>query len=187
MLAQKICASFEIPRVRCEALNVMNDYSMPPTPKCGEKKLFLLAPDPRFPCQDYHEKQPQKTLAYAQAVQYWAERANPPHPGETCCLVRSVQELRWAMKPFTTLSDHAILENAKSDQGAPKAELKGPAQSSTPPAMPTDEPAIPTALLVTTNNQKGTKSSEYPNWSPIHSSHPVATVGYVPLSLGNLR
>ena len=29
---QKICASFEIPRVRCEALKVTNDYSTPLPP-----------------------------------------------------------------------------------------------------------------------------------------------------------
>ena len=51
-IAQKICASFEIPRVRCEALKVMNDYFVPPALKCVERKLFLLAPDPRLPCQD---------------------------------------------------------------------------------------------------------------------------------------
>ena len=28
-LAQKICALFKIPRVRCEALKVTNDYSAP--------------------------------------------------------------------------------------------------------------------------------------------------------------
>ena len=67
-LAQKIHASFEIPRVRCDALKVMNDYSTPPAPKCVERKLFLLAADPRLPCQDYHKKQSQKTLAYAQAL-----------------------------------------------------------------------------------------------------------------------
>ena len=48
-LAWKICASFEISRVRCDALKVTNDYSMPPAPKCAERKLFLPAPDPRLP------------------------------------------------------------------------------------------------------------------------------------------
>ena len=46
-LAQKIHASFEIPRVRCEALKVMNDYSMPPAPKCVERKLFATGSGPQ--------------------------------------------------------------------------------------------------------------------------------------------
>ena len=112
------------------------------------------------------------------------------------------------MEPFTTFSNCVILEKAKPDQGAPKAEVKGPAQPSIPPAMPTNEPAIPTILLAmptdepaiptippamltdepviptappeTTNNQKGTKGHEYPNWTKIHPSHPVASVGHAP-------
>ena len=70
-------------------------------------------------------EQPQKTLGYAQALQYWAERANPPGPSEMCHLVRCVQELRQAMKPFTTLSDHAMLEQAMPDHGTPEAEVEG--------------------------------------------------------------
>ena len=55
----------KIPRVRCEALKVTNEYSTPPAPKCVKRKLFLLVPDPRLPCQDYCQEQPKKTLAYA--------------------------------------------------------------------------------------------------------------------------
>ena len=32
-----------------------------------------------FSCQDIREGQYQKTVAYAQALQYWAEKSNPPH------------------------------------------------------------------------------------------------------------
>ena len=67
---QKVQASFEIPWVRCKALKVSNDYSMPPAPKCIGRKAFLPIPDPRMPCQDYSEGQPEKTLAYSQALQY---------------------------------------------------------------------------------------------------------------------
>ena len=70
----KICASFEVPQVRCKALR---DYTMPPAPKCVQRKMFLLVPNPHLPCQDYHLKEPWRTLAYAQALQYWAEKANP--------------------------------------------------------------------------------------------------------------
>ena len=34
-----------------------------------------------FPSQDFREGQSQKTLAYVQALQYWAEKANPLMPG----------------------------------------------------------------------------------------------------------
>ena len=80
-LAWKVQASFEIPQVRCQVLQFDNDYSAPPAPKCISRKAFLLAPNPEMPCQVYMEGQPQKTKAYAQAIQYWAEKANPPGPG----------------------------------------------------------------------------------------------------------
>ena len=53
-LTQKIQALFEIPKARCEALKATNDYSALPAPKCIGRKLFLLAPESRLPCQDYH-------------------------------------------------------------------------------------------------------------------------------------
>ena len=81
-LAQKVQASFEIPQVRCKAVKVINDYSLPPAPKCVGRKAFLLIPDPRMPCQDYREEQPWKTLAYVQALQYLAEKANLPKPDD---------------------------------------------------------------------------------------------------------
>ena len=103
-LAQKVQASFEIPQVRCKALKVINDYSLPPTLKCISRKAFLPIPDPRMP----REGQPWKTLAYAQALQYWAEKANLPKPGELHLLERCFHELRWAMRLFTTFTDGAV-------------------------------------------------------------------------------
>ena len=63
-LAHKICASFEILWVRSKALRDSNSYTMPPAPKCLQRKMFLPVPDPHLPCQDYHLKQPLRTLAY---------------------------------------------------------------------------------------------------------------------------
>ena len=36
-----------------------------------------------FPSQDFREGQSEKTLAYAQTLQYWAEKANPTNAGLT--------------------------------------------------------------------------------------------------------
>ena len=130
----------------------------------------------RLPCEDYCQEQPQKTLAYAQALQYWAERANLPGPSEMHHLARCVQELRQAMKPFTTFSDSVILEKAMPDHRTPEAEVEGAAQPgttltmpdtrpSTPPAVPANELAIPTAPPATTNNEEGTAGHKYPNWT----------------------
>ena len=86
-------------------------------PKCIGRKVFLLIQDPRIPCQDYREGQPWKTLAYAQALQYWAEKANLPKPDEPCLLVRCVHELRWSMRPFTTFTDGPVFKGTTPKQG----------------------------------------------------------------------
>ena len=48
---------------------------MPPAPKCVKWSMFLPSD---MPFQDVQLKSPLNTLAYAQALQYWAEKANPP-------------------------------------------------------------------------------------------------------------
>ena len=127
-LSQKVQASFKISWVRCKALKVCNDYSSPPAPKCVGRKAFLPIPDPMIPCQDNREGQPQKTLAYAQALQYWAKKASPPKPDEPCLLARCVHELRQAMRPFTTFTDGAVFRGTTQRQGILE---KGAAKPST--------------------------------------------------------
>ena len=55
--------------------------------------------------------QPQKTLAYAKALQNWAEKAQPPTPGKPHQLVESVLELQHTMEPLTTFTNEEVLED----------------------------------------------------------------------------
>ena len=111
-LAWKIRASFEIPQVMSEAQGGDNDYSAPPAPACIYQKDFLPPLDPRFPCWDIREGQSQKTLAYAQALQYWAKKASPPKPCQPCHLAGCVWELKQTMEEYVVLTEDAILEGA---------------------------------------------------------------------------
>ena len=72
--------------MKSEAQDVENDYLLPLAPKCICQKEFLLPPNLMFLCQDFREGQSQKTLAYAQALQYCGEKANPLMPGQPCLL-----------------------------------------------------------------------------------------------------
>ena len=110
MLAHKICTSFEVPWVRHKTLKDPGDYTATPAPKCIQRKMFLPVADSHLPFQDYQLKQQQRTLAYAQALQYWAERANPPVPNELHHLAMCVHELRWLMKLYMTFSDCNLFE-----------------------------------------------------------------------------
>ena len=61
--------------------NIENYYLAPLAPRCLCQKEFLLLLSPMFPCHDIREEQLEKTIAYAQALQYWAEKSNLPMPG----------------------------------------------------------------------------------------------------------
>ena len=89
-LAWKVCTCFNIPAVQCEALKIQ-DYTAPPSPKCLKRGMFLPN-DPSY--QDIWQRPLLLTLAYLQVLQYWAEEANLPGPGEPCPLAMSVVELR---------------------------------------------------------------------------------------------
>ena len=80
-LAQKIRASFELPQWMSAIHDIKNYYLVPPVPRCICQKEFLPPPDPMFPYWDSREGQLQKTVSYAQALQYWAEKPNPLMPG----------------------------------------------------------------------------------------------------------
>ena len=151
-LAQKIQASFKIPWVRYKALKVSNDYSSPPALKCISRKAFLPNQDPRIPCQDYREGQPWKTLAYAQALQYWAKKAKPPKPDKLHLLARCIHELRWAMRPFTTFTDGAVFKGntpkqGTSEEGATKPGTMETTQTPMPEMRPPTSPEKLDVLL----------------------------------------
>ena len=133
-IAQKVRASYEVPKVRSKAQKVNNEHSSPPAPKCVCWMAFLPPEDPKFPCQDYGEGQLQKTLAYAWALQYWAEKANPPMPGQQHLLARCVQELRWEMSHYVTFMDDAVLEEMIPWQELPERWTK---ESSLVETLPT--------------------------------------------------
>ena len=120
-LAYKLCTSFEVPQERCKALKDPGDYSAPPGPKCIQRKMFLPVANSCLPCQDYWLKQLWRTLAYAQALQYWAEKVNPPVPDEPHHLAMCVHKLRWLMKPYMTFSDCDIFEGLMHE--IPEAEV----------------------------------------------------------------
>ena len=92
-----------------QAKGEKNDYSPLPAAKWLGKDRLLPPQDPQMGSQDYHLGQPIKTLAYAQALQYWAERAKPLIPSDPHHLAGSVLELMWAMEPLTTFEDSKVL------------------------------------------------------------------------------
>ena len=76
-----------------------------PSPHQDSSRGVINVPD-----QDCQLKPLQRTLAYAQALQYWAEKANLHVPNEPHHLAMCVHELRQCMKRYMTFSDHDVFE-----------------------------------------------------------------------------
>ena len=129
-----------------------------------------------MPCQDYREGQSQKTLAYAQALQYWAKKANLPGPDERHLL---------AMRPFTTFSYHAVLEGVMPNLGSQEVEAVQP--NTTPKEQTPMRPPTPPAAALPNKLAALAVGHEHLGWMGAHLSHPAASVGHIPMSLGDLR
>ena len=89
------------------------------------------------------------------------------------------------MRPFTTFSDCAVLEGPTPNLGSPEVEAAQPnitPKEQTPTRLPTPLAAVPPNEPVSPD-----VGHEHPGWVEVHLSHPVAFVGHVPMSLGDLR
>ena len=84
--------------------------------------MFLLDANSHLPYQYCWLKPPWRTLAYAQALQYWTEKTNPPVPNEPHHLVMCVHELRQGMRRYMTFSDYDVFEGLM--HGLPGAEVE---------------------------------------------------------------
>ena len=139
-LAQKIWASFLILVVRCETF-LNQEYTMPPASKCLTRSRFLPG-EPTY--EDIQLQLQLLTLAYAQALQYWVEKVNPPTLDNYCPLVISVVELRWQLGEHFAFSKQDVL--CGLEDAIPEA------RSQNTEASPEDAITLPT-----TTNIEGVK------------------------------
>ena len=79
---KRIWASFHMPRECYYATDGKKDYTVPPALHCMGCDNYLPPLDMRFGAQGYWLKQPERTLAYAKALQHWAEVAKLPQLGK---------------------------------------------------------------------------------------------------------
>ena len=101
-----------MPKAQCHTSKVDNDHSMLPAHHSLDRDQLLPLTDMQFGSQDLWLTQPQKTLAYAKAFQYWAEKAQLPIPSKPHHLAKSVLELQQMMEPLTTFTNEEVLEDS---------------------------------------------------------------------------
>ena len=68
----------------------------------------MPAADSIFACRDIREIPWEKVVAYARALQHWAEQYNLPAGGEPGLLVKSVLELREEVKWYLSFTDEEV-------------------------------------------------------------------------------
>ena len=106
-LARKIHASFLIPTVRCEA-SLGQGYTASPTPKCLTRNMFL--PND-LSYQDICQQPLLLTVAYAQVLQYWAEKFRLPVHPDYYPLAMSVVELMQCVREHITFYKQDVLQD----------------------------------------------------------------------------
>ena len=82
-------------------------YTAPPASKCLTQNVFL--PD-ELSYKDVQQQPFLLTMAYAQGLQYWVERFNPPEDPDFCPLARSVLELRERVKEHIIFTKQDIIQ-----------------------------------------------------------------------------
>ena len=73
-------------------------------------------------------------VAYARALQHWAEKTDPPAGGRPCLLAKSVKELREAVKCYLSFSNEEVFQGV----ALPKKEDDQSLET-----LPTDVPKTP--------------------------------------------
>ena len=122
---------------------------------------------------------------YAQALHYWAKKANPPCPNEPCHLVMCVHKLRQARKPYTTFSNCNVfkgLTHRTSEAAVEEAMQPNPTRSTLvddAAALMTAHSAIvdESAALVTTPSISAEESVTFITTPTVSVDEPVDSTG----------
>ena len=134
-LAWEVWASFQLPWRISKQHRVENYHQAPPAPSCLHCKSFLPLSNSQFACWDIRELQWEKTVAYAKALQFWAEKANLPTWGKWCLLVGSVGELREEMKSYVSFTDEDIFSDVALPEEPHETQPKEATLKSTNPTQ----------------------------------------------------
>ena len=134
----------------------------------------------KFICQDIRELQQEKMVAYAQALQFWAEKANLPTQGQPYLLVGSIVELREEMKCYISFPDEAVFSGVALPEEPSITQSKEAPESAQP--MQTDSPVEEAVMKVTEELTKKEQSpNQFPGWREvIHPSRPVVAARQIP-------
>ena len=143
-------------------------------------RSFPTTPSTIFACRDIQEVWREKTIAYAHALQYWAEKSNPPTGEQPCQLAESVKELREEMRCYLSFTDHKVFEGVI------------PPEETIPDQVEESHLASKMDMIVNVPKESATREAplelaqerkcpKFPGWEKVlHPSQPVVVVGKPP-------
>ena len=152
----------------------------PPAPPCLLRNRFQPPPNTIFTCQDIREIQREKTIAYAHALQYWAEKSDLPTEKQPHWLAESVKELREEMRCYLSFTDKEVFKGVTPLEGMPTSlveESQPPSETATPVIAPKESTAKETPKELA----KERKCPKFSRWEKVlHPSQLVSVAGQPP-------
>ena len=116
---------------------------MPPAPPCLHRQRLMPHVVSIFASQDIWEIPREKTVAYAQALQYLMEQNNLPKRDQPCLLAESIAELRREVGFYLSFTDEEVFQGIDlpkeegSNPSVPTATtIDAPGATDTPEAPP---------------------------------------------------
>ena len=119
-LAREVWASFGLPWWMQELGAREATLQAPPALPYLCRQKFMLPAEFIYACRDIREIPREKVVAYARALQHWAEQNNLPAGGGPQLLAKSVLELRKEVKWYLSFTDEEVFW-----EGGPPWEGRG--------------------------------------------------------------
>ena len=116
---------------------------------------------------------------YAQALQYWAEKTDPPAGGRPCLLVESVKELQEEMRCYLSFLDEEMLKGMipLEETSAIPTQEANPQSTTTPASTPEEEATMEAAREPAAER----RFPKYLGWEKVlHLSQPMVAARQIP-------
>ena len=141
-LAREVRTSFTLPQCMRELDSREATLQAPPALPCLRQKKFMPPANSIFACRDIQEILREKVVAYARALQYWAEQNNPPTKGEPCLLAESVLELREEVRWYLSFTNKEVFKGVPLPEEEEEKSPQTPGPTDLPKAPPVPGPVL---------------------------------------------
>ena len=132
--------------------------------------------DSTYACRDIREIPWEKVVAYAGALQHWAEQNNLPAGGELHLLVKSMLELREGVKWYLSFTNEEVFQGVALPKKEEKESPKTPSAADIPKAPCVPEPSLEE------------RAPKFLGWEKVlHPSQPVVAAREIPQPTEALR